>query len=391
MPDTSWWIDSNELDDEQLEVISLPADGNFLVVGPPGSGKTNLLLLRGSYLVDSQRPNVAVLMFTRSLREFVVRGSGHYSVAEDKIQTIMLWEQRLIREHASPISSGDKSFQEVRRAHAEALKAIFDKKPALEHHLDCILVDEVQDCLPEEIELFFRAAKNVFFVGDERQQIYKKTGILETLKGRLETKELTKHYRNGEAICRVADAIGKNFGEPPLLGTCNYDETKAKSSVTFEPCDSDTDVFKRLAARLTQQLKAYPGELLGIASPKNDDVQKIRTALSAVPEVAPYLLSDGELFSGSDVEQRICICTMHDAKGLEFRALHLPFAEHVTISREMQKRLAFTSVTRAKTSLSVYSVDALPGYFEQARDKVAAPKPPPNVSALFPAGKKKGK
>lgn len=388
MPDTSWWIDKDELDDEQLDVISLAPDGNFLVVGPPGSGKTNLLLLRASYLVDAQRPNVAVLMFTRSLREFVVRGSGMYSVAEEKIQTIMRWQQRIIREHDHEVPRENKSFDELRRAHAEAVKKIFDAKPALERHLDCILVDEVQDCLPEEIELFFRAAKNVFFVGDHRQQIYVKNGILDSLTTRVEKKELSKHYRNGEAICRVADVIGKNFGEPPLIGSCNYDETKAKSSVTFESCKNDADLFQKLAARLVQQLKAYPDELVGIACPKNDDVKNVRAALEAVPQLSRHLLDDGDVANVFDPEQRICICTMHDAKGLEFRAMHLAFAEHVSRTGDTQKRLSFTSVTRAKTSLSVYHLRPLPGYLEQARDRNAPPKPPPNIGALFPGRKK---
>lgn len=389
MPDTSWWIDEDELDDEQLDVISLPPDGDFLVVGPPGSGKTNLLLLRASYLVDAQRPNVAVLMFTRSLREFVVRGSSIYSVAEEKIQTIMRWQQRLIREHGGEIPRENKSFDELRRAHAEILKGIFDAKPALEHHLDCILVDEVQDCLAEEIDLFFRAAKNVFFVGDHRQQIYARNGILDSLKARVERKELSKHYRNGEAICRVADVIGKNFGETPLLGSCNYDETKAKSSVTFDSCQDDAELSQRLAARLVQQLKAYPDELIGIACPKNEDVRKVRSVLESLPQIEPHLLDDGELVNGFDLQERVYICTMHDAKGLEFRALHLPFAEHVNRMGDTQKRLAFTSITRAKTSLSIYHVQPLPGYFEQAREAVAPPKPPPRVGALFPGKGKK--
>ena len=39
MPDTSWWVDSEELIDEQLDVISLEPEGNFLVGGPPGSAR----------------------------------------------------------------------------------------------------------------------------------------------------------------------------------------------------------------------------------------------------------------------------------------------------------------------------------------------------------------
>ncbi|HKO53519.1 MAG TPA: UvrD-helicase domain-containing protein [Polyangiaceae bacterium] len=387
MPDTSWWIDSNELDDEQTDIISLPPDGNFLVIGPPGSGKTNLLLLRASYLVDSRRPNILVLMFTRSLREFVVRGAGNYSVAQEKVQTIMHWIKNLIREQTGRNLPEGKNFEETRKAHATEAARIFDQKPALQHHLDCILVDEVQDCLPEEIELFFRAAKQVFFVGDHRQQIYSRNGILESLGTRVHKSELTKHYRNGEEICKVADTIGKNFGEPPLLGSCNYDETKAKSSVTFEQCSDDAQVYQRLSVRLLAQLKAYPDELLGIACPKNDDVRRLRAALETISGIAPYVLAEGKMHNAANPDQRICICTMHDAKGLEFRAMHLAFVEHM--KGETQKRVAFTSVTRAKTSLSVYHVAPMPGYFEQAREKLAPPKPPPSVSALFPAGKKK--
>lgn len=388
MADESWWTDPAQLDDEQTDVIALPPEGSFLVTGPPGSGKTNLLLLRASYLVDSQMPNVAVLMFTSSLRDFVVRGSGNYSFSEDKVQTIMSWERRLIREHSGDLPADDGKFAERRLAHAKEVAAIFDRKPALEHHLDCILVDEVQDCLPEEIELFFRAARYVFFVGDHRQEIYAKSAILDMVKGRVECKALTKHYRSGVAIWRVADAIGRNFGEPPLLGSCNYDETKDKSSVTFEACQDDAEVFQKLAARLTQQLKAYPEELLGVACPRNEDLDKVRVALGAIPHLASSLLGHGMLRNADNVHQRIYLCTMHDAKGLEFRAMHLPFAEYLKKMGETQKKLAYTSITRAKTSQAVYHVKPLPGYVEQARDKNAPPKPPPKMTDLF-SGKKK--
>jgi len=173
------------------------------------------------------------------------------------------------------------------------------------------------------------------------------------------------------------------------LGSCNYDETKAKSSAIFELCKDESAVFEKLALRLSQQLKAYPDELLGVACPKNDDVTKVRAALEAVPQLSSHLLDDGDVFDVFDLDKRICICSMHDAKGLEFRAMHLPFAEHLTKMGDTQKRLAFTSVTRAKTSLTIYHVQSLPGYLEQARDKNAPAKAPPDVRALFPAGRKK--
>ena len=37
----SWWFDITDLDDDQKDVIELPPDGDYLILGPPGSGKTN--------------------------------------------------------------------------------------------------------------------------------------------------------------------------------------------------------------------------------------------------------------------------------------------------------------------------------------------------------------
>ncbi len=67
----TWWVKQEQLDEGQKAVIDLPLDQSHLIVGPPGSGKTNLLLLRGSQLVRSNKPNVLILTFTRTLREFV--------------------------------------------------------------------------------------------------------------------------------------------------------------------------------------------------------------------------------------------------------------------------------------------------------------------------------
>jgi superfamily I DNA/RNA helicase len=254
MSQDTWWIDEEQLDDDQNDVVALSPSGSYLVVGPPGSGKTNLLLLRASYLVDAGKPNVAVLMFTRTLREFVVDGTSNYSVAPEKIRTITSWEQTLLREHGIVVS--DRPFPELRIELAARLAELFEKKPALTGHLDCVLVDEVQDCLPQEIDLFTKSARNVFFVGDDRQQIYEDHKILDVLASRVTKKSLTKHYRNGEAICKVADAIGKTFGEDPLLPHCNYDETKGKSSVNFEQCATAAEVCEKLSTRLRSQLTA---------------------------------------------------------------------------------------------------------------------------------------
>jgi len=58
--DDTWWRNADEMDDGQKKVIGLPIDKSILVVGRPGSGKTNLLLLRASFLSKANYKNFYV-------------------------------------------------------------------------------------------------------------------------------------------------------------------------------------------------------------------------------------------------------------------------------------------------------------------------------------------
>ena len=86
MNDT-WWVKQSQLDDDQKNVFTLPIDKDHLVKGPPGSGKTNLLLLRAKQLIGSNYPNVVVVVHTRTLQEFLRSGGPKYGIPQDKILT----------------------------------------------------------------------------------------------------------------------------------------------------------------------------------------------------------------------------------------------------------------------------------------------------------------
>ena len=61
----------------------------------------------------------------------------------------------------------------------------------------------------------------------------------------------------------------------------------------------------------------------------------------------------------------IVITTFHAAKGLEFRALHLVGCCQLKKFHN-NRQMAFTAVTRAKTSLAVYHSEDLHSYLESA-------------------------
>jgi superfamily I DNA/RNA helicase len=83
----TWWLKQGQLDTHQKNVFTLSITDDHLVKGPPGSGKTNLLLLRGKQLIGSNIPDVVVVVHTRTLQEFIRSGAPTYGIPATKIVT----------------------------------------------------------------------------------------------------------------------------------------------------------------------------------------------------------------------------------------------------------------------------------------------------------------
>jgi superfamily I DNA/RNA helicase len=366
----TWWREPGELDPDQQGVIELPPEGSFLVLGPPGSGKTNLLLLRASYLAQSEHPNLAVIVFTRTLQEFIRSGAENYDFDPRVVQTSRLLFDRLLEEAGRP-HEPLPDFDEDRKARLAAVQSVVGMSG--EPLYDVLLIDEAQDFLLGEIQLFRRLARDVFMVGDSRQQIYGGGLTLADLRSAVdETKILRFHYRSGRPICSVADGIGRTFsaGYEAILPTCNY------NSAAFQP---SVDIFRgnipeqaaAIAHRLSLQRRAYPEGFLGVICPRGDDVKTLATALRDAGFGDQLCVQDREDgYRPFDPAKPIWVSTVHSAKGLEFRALHFAGADTVVQFRAEQKRLAYTGITRAKTALTVYHEGLLPPYFDSALNAV---------------------
>lgn len=320
----TWWVDPGQLDDDQMDVVKLGRDGNFLILGPPGCGKTNLLVLRANYLSAADRPDIIILVSTRTLREFLASGAINYQFPADKIQTHNEWAKRLLRENGVQLETSEDYKTEMRSLFTQ-IKELIEEKKIYELY-DAIFLDEAHDFTKEEIDIFFRLGKNVFAVADSRQKIYDNEDPIEYIKSQVdETKDLKFHYRNGLDICRLADEITKATQiYNSLEDTSNYDESAFPSTVQHRRCVSLTEQCEKALVSLETQLEAYPNEMIGVICPRRLDLPEIRSFFSTSSISTRCVFQDPEEgYSRFDPEKPICVCTLHGAKGLEFRALHI--------------------------------------------------------------------
>jgi len=325
------------------------------------------------------KPDIAIIVFSRTLQEFIVSGATNYSFPKDKVQTSRRWAQQLLFQYGIFANPPD-GFDEQRRYFLEQLHQLVEKRKLL-HIYDAILLDEAQDYLPEEIELFSRLARSLFAVADSRQKIYATPDPLDTLRQLANGSEhpLRYQYRCGRQVCKLADALGHDSaGYIPLLPTSHYDESSKPSSIEYVRVPTVTAQASRILEKVGVQLNAYPNELVGILCPRTEDVDLIWQVLQASHLGHLCSLQKGGEHTSFEANKPVIIGTFHSAKGVEFRALHLAACESLKKFR-LQRNISYMAVTRCKTTLSIYYSGDLPGYFERALVEVG---PPPNLPRL---------
>ena len=376
-----WWTQREQLDDIQLEIIEdLPLRGNFLVLGPPGSGKTNILVRRAQFVKSQSMPKVLILTFTRSLVEFMKTGckdtQGKTIFPESCITTIESWIRELYRQHNKQFPDLNSEEFNVRKQ-TLALEAVEFKENTHLPDYDALFIDEAQDLLSEEVELIKRWSPVLFFVGDSRQKIFEQVEGLDAVRQIDSLKEhiLSFHYRLAPEICQVADRILISQGKNSLQQTAHYNGPKPGEVNIYGPLTEETQINQAIQ-KLKDQVRVYAdfikaGDRLAIIVAKTENREKVFTYL----EQDPILKGQSKIIrakEGADDDydpsfsdnRPICILTVQGCKGLEFRSVHWLFCED--LKHHHTNEVYYTVVTRAKTSLDIYYTNSLPQILAQA-------------------------
>lgn len=360
----TWWKDVDELVKEQADLLDIPTEESLLIKGPPGSGKTNLLLLRANQLYIGDRPNLHVVVFGSLLKQFIQLGGLQYKFPSEKIVTHARLFSSILRAEGADIEAKSMTLEEARTERANRLNELV-KAGKVGAQFDALLLDEAQDYTPLEIRLLRSLSTVLVATADSRQRIYDVEDCSLVLKNCISTEYPLKfHFRNGLEICRLADGLQKGTpGYVPLQQHSNYKENDYPSKVLAKPGLTLEQQAAAIAAQVNDQRFAYPDDLIGVLCPTNDDLNAISAGLTSAGLASSITRANSDAF---DPSRPIWLSTLTAAKGLEFRAVHIAGLDHLHWTRGVQKRLIYTGVTRAKTALTLYWNESIPGYLESA-------------------------
>ena len=361
----TWWVNSAQLDNDQKGVLRAEPDTNLLIQGPPGSGKTNILLLRANY-VRSVAPRILFITFTRTLTEFIRSGP---SIGRDdqiktaEIKTFMAWGKGFLQDMNHPFDDPGGFFNKSRHALISALEEFIEKENPGKIY-DSIFVDEVQDFRSSELNILSRLSHTLNAAGDSRQAIWRHKEGIPTMEGLADdVVELEKHYRIGRNICDFADRIlPPKLGDPNMADGCNYDEAGRPSSVIAINCADEDAQFKRCIEEIKRQIRYIVDEPILVLSHRGETRDQIWAMIEADPDISSKaMLQSSEGYEPFGPDSLIRVMTVASAKGSEARAVHILKADKFDTGL---RELAFTAVTRAKTEVTIYHCNALPGHLQ---------------------------
>ncbi|MFD8167988.1 AAA family ATPase [Streptomyces cellulosae] len=347
--------------DQRAGLDNLPFDGNHLVSGPPGSGKSVLAAQRAVMLALTGTP-VVVLTYSNLLRQ-ALKASVHALGPADRSIRVMTAHRWLTEWYgATPPSSGDGWYD---------WEALFNRAadPAATAE-PVLVVDEGQD-LPPEFYLLCRMLKaRTTVFADECQRLTDTNSTLDEIGrnlGRCTRHEVDGNHRNTEQIAELAAHFHTGKGSPVL---------PARQG----PVPRLHRFHERGVADLLILLaQSQPDKSIGVvAATKHTQFSLLGSIQKRAPRLKPQLYtseSAGNLYRNLDLARPgIVIVHRASAKGLSFDTVVIPDTHHDAATDPTSAGLRMTyyvMATRARQELHLgYEGDTEPPLLAQVNRRV---------------------
>lgn len=371
----------HQLTKDQELARSLPLDGQHLIIGGPGTGKSVVALLRVKQLAEEDK-DYLFLVFNLLLKH------SCFLLAGPELKTAQ-WQRWFIQLYKDTFKVNDipklANEKEKKPKKFEAfdwdtiLTNIRQKGPLAEAgKLPYLVIDEGQD-MPIQ---FYQALmdwgfENLFVVADQNQQIYDNQNssrrdlenvlVLDTE----EVIELKTNHRNHYATARLARAFytGDPASPPPELPSApKYD--------VFKPLlfNYQADQFEKMCLHILMMAKAQADKLIAVLTPNNLKREKYFNELNRLaqtsnenrPLISTYYYNKAN--KNTDLNENIpfdkggvMVINAQSCKGLEFDIVFMAdINDYFVLNNDIEhlKKLFYVMSSRAVDRLLLLSAQS---------------------------------
>lgn len=344
---STWLVPRDELTPEQLRAIELDPSEHRLILGGPGSGKTQILLHRGQHLRDLwgvEPSRFRLFVYTKALKQYIRSALGLLDLPEECVSTLDSWCTSTYRAQTGrklPRVPGGKQpdFDAIRKA---VLRIV--ENGSIQPY-DFVLVDEAQDLNEVAFRLLRGMAKHITICADHKQQIYDDGSRIDTitthLRLRRENVALLDTYRCCPYLVKLSAQLLDGEEKDVYIRQARTDQTERETPLLIRAQSADQErkqIFDMVRIRLAR------GERIAVLFPQQRQA---------------YGFAKGLMEEGIDCENpreldfttdKPKLMPYHSAKGLTFDTVLMPRLVDKSFGRvsyERIVRLLFVGITRA--------------------------------------------
>lgn len=338
----------------------MPPQESSLVSGPPGSGKTQALVQRADYLIQSQKiseEKIRLFVSTDVMEKFIRPEIKSLGYPEEIVATFDQWCHSFYVKNISQDSprvyiDGRVDFKKIHYAVLIALQ----KNRDLLKTLEFVLVDDGQDLTPEAFKILCLVAQYITVFVDPHHKLSEEgaseSQIIDTLKLNKGKFVLQGDFRSSRPVAELASFFieDENFRNA-YLSEVRFDDSTSEDFPCFI-APSEEKELSQLSLVVRQRLVMK--DKVGILVPTNGLVHRVAKALEdrGIEAEKPIPLSAQNVIHrpydfGNDLPK---ITTFPMAKGLTFDSVLMPRLTENTFSKIppiLRHWHLFVGITRA--------------------------------------------
>ena len=350
-----------DLSKDQEAARALPTEGQHLIVGGPGTGKSVLALIRARRH-QRERDDYLFLVFNHLLNRASVQLFGNALASRTWVGWFLDTFEEITGRPVPRLESGNNGFKKIDWEGVDAIVQASPDGPGGRRPF--LVIDEGQDMPPEFYSTLVDLGFDRFFVvADQNQQITAANSTRKDIEDCLdidtdEVFELKQNYRNHYHVARLALEFytGDPASPPPEIPAA---ATGAVPLLYYY----DASRLNTVAQRILQLADRDPRQLIGVIAPKNGVRKSYLEALRSVEVELDNPRPAVETYYGENRaevafdEGGILVINAQSCKGLEFDTVVLADIDEHYVRRnepDVARRLFYVMVARARERVFMF-------------------------------------